>query len=64
MMNRTDDPLKDFDRHDTEQQKKLDRLPKCTECGEPIQQEKAVCIDGDFYCDHCLDEMRMSIGGD
>jgi late competence protein required for DNA uptake (superfamily II DNA/RNA helicase) len=60
----TGDPLADFDRHDAEQQRKLEELPCCERCGYHIQQEKAVCIDGDYYCDDCLDEMRKPIGDD
>jgi formylmethanofuran dehydrogenase subunit E len=56
------DPLKDFDRWDSQQQKRLDSLPKCKNCTHPIQQEDAVCIDGDYWCDDCLEEMRESIG--
>ena len=54
----TDDPVVDFERYDAKQQKKLDRLPKCCSCKEPIQQEKAVHMDGHWYCDECLDNMR------
>lgn len=57
----TDDPIADFHRHDAEQQKYLDKLPVCCGCGEPIQQAYAVCIDGDWYCDDCLDDMRQRI---
>lgn len=42
--------------HDMEQEERLNSLPKCKHCGEPIQQEKAVCIDGDYYCEDCEDE--------
>ena len=54
----TDDPIADFNRHDAEQQKLLERLPKCCCCDEPIQQEQAVRIDGRWYCDGCLQDMR------
>mgnify|MGYP002509326562 CR=1 FL=1 len=61
-MSYTDNPLDDFHRHDAKQQAWLDRLPKCENCGHPIQQEKAVKIKGFFYCDDCLDDdMRVSI---
>lgn len=58
----TDDPIADFNRWDAEQERWLKKLPKCKRCGERIQQERAVCIDGGYYCDECLDEMRESIG--
>lgn len=40
-----------WEAHDREQEEWLQSLPKCHHCGEPIQQEKAVCIDGDWYCE-------------
>lgn len=42
-------------------QKMLARLPKCHFCGEPIQQEDAVRIDGKWYCDRCLNDSRENI---
>lgn len=60
----TDDPHRDFDRWDAEQQRRLKKFPKCESCEEPIVQEDAVCLDGCYYCDPCLKESRISIGGD
>lgn len=60
----TGDPLKDFDRWDARRQERLERLPKCVCCGEHIQQDDAVCIDGKYYCDECLDNLREWIGDD
>lgn len=57
----TDDPIADFNRYDSEQQKYLKKLPVCCGCGEPIQQDDAVCIDGDWFCDDCLNDMRQHI---
>lgn len=39
----------------------LARLPKCELCGEPIQQEMAVYLDGVYYCDECLHDHRVCI---
>lgn len=64
MTYRTDDPIADFHRWDDEQQKQLEKLPKCKRCNHHIQQEDAVCIDGEYYCDTCLDGLRESIGDD
>ena len=58
---RTDNPDLDFLRYDSDQQDELDKLPKCWNCEEPIQQEDAVCIDGDWICDRCLTEFRRDI---
>lgn len=63
-MFRTDDPHADFDRWDAEKERKLKRMPECANCGEHIQQDTAVCIGGDYYCDECLNELRESIGDD
>lgn len=60
----SDDPVKDFDQWDQEQQRKLERLPACRACGEHIQQENAVRLEGYYYCDACLDDMRISIDVD
>ena len=57
----TDDPIQDFLNHDARQQAYLDKLPKCENCGQPIQQDTAVEIDGCLYCDECIDDMRVSI---
>ena len=62
MFYRTDDPLADLRRWEEEQEKKLKRLPLCICCEEHIRQDDAVCIDGDYYCDECLADMRERIG--
>lgn len=61
---RTDDPLRDFDRWDREQQKQLDKLPICIRCDHHIHQDAVVRIGGKYYCDECLHDMRVEIGGD
>lgn len=58
------DPFLDADRRDAEQERALERLPRCTRCRYRIEDEDAVCIDGDWYCDECLKELRRSIGDD
>ena len=54
----SDDPIADFERHDAQKEEELQNLPVCTCCEKPIQQERAVRINGDWYCDECLDDMR------
>lgn len=49
----TDDPLLDFWRHDREQAKRLERLPVCVGCSEPIQDERLWDINGFLFCDDC-----------
>lgn len=60
----TDDPLKDFESWDREQAKQLAKLPLCNICGEPIQQEKAFKLDGEFICDDCIDNLKEYIDVD
>ena len=51
----TDDPVADYARWDAEQARAQARLPRCSYCEEPIQQNTAVCIGGDeWFCDGCL----------
>lgn len=51
----TDDPVADAERHYAEQEEKLNKLPKCCYCGNPIQQEFAIYINDEWYCDDCLE---------
>ena len=55
------DNYKLWEIHDAEQAASLHKLPKCKECGEHIQQERAVYIGDNWYCDNCLDENRRYI---
>ena len=50
----TDDPVKDYDRYAEEQDKQLQKLPKCSICDEHIQDEKLCDIDGTIYCMECF----------
>lgn len=60
-MRYSDDPLADFNAWDMEQARQLARLPVCADCGEPIQQEDAIYINGDWLCDDCLDSYRREV---
>ena len=48
-------------RHDAEQEAALQELPVCCQCGEHIQQEDAVCINDEYICDSCLDDLRVEL---
>ena len=43
-------------RYEAEQQAKLDKLPKCEYCGEPITDEHLYDINGDIICEECLND--------
>jgi formylmethanofuran dehydrogenase subunit E len=60
----TDDPIADFFRHDAKQEAWRKSRPECCKCGEHIQDEDAVCIDYEYYCDECLRRMRKRVGDD
>ena len=55
MYYRTDDPVADFHRYDAEHQKKLNKLPKCADCGEPIQDDHYYLINDEPICPNCLE---------
>ena len=57
----TDNPHRDFYRYDAEMEDRLKNLPVCAYCNEPIQQESAVCVDDDWICDRCLEDLRRGI---
>lgn len=54
-MSYTDDPLLDFDRFDREQQKRLDRLPVCADCGEAVQDDHYYLINDAVICPDCME---------
>ena len=41
-------------RHDAELEAELEALPKCVECGNPIQDDYCYEINGEVICEHCL----------
>ena len=54
---RSGDPLDDFARHEHEQEEWLNSLPKCNHCGEPIQDERLMVIDGEKYHIDCAEKV-------
>lgn len=55
-MQRTDDPIADYDRYCEEVDRMQKELPQCECCGERITETKAVCIEGRWFCEDCEDE--------
>lgn len=41
--------------HDAEQSRLLSRLPICSYCGEPVQEEHYYLINDEILCKECLD---------
>jgi len=57
----TDDPIADAERWIREQDKQLERLPKCDYCGEPIQDEYYFDLCGDRVCERCIENMKRKV---
>lgn len=55
MMSRTDDPIADFNRYEDAIDRELAKLPKCSECDQPIQDENAYLINDEWICEDCMD---------
>ena len=45
-----------WEAHDRRQAQELKKLPECAYCENPIQDEAAYYINGDWYCERCLEE--------
>ena len=53
---RTDNPDRDFDRWDRQREKALAKLPRCSECDKPIQDDFCYEINGELICEECLND--------
>lgn len=51
----TDDPVADAERHFAKQDEELKKLPRCSECDEPIQDEYCFEIGDLLICYDCMD---------
>lgn len=53
-----------FEQHEAEQERWLAKLPICSECGEPIQDEDCYEINGELICPDCLKENHRKFTDD
>ncbi len=53
----SDNPVLDAERYMAEQERELEKLPLCSECGEPITDESCWDIDGELYCPDCAESL-------
>ena len=44
--------------HETKQEAMLERLPICSCCKEPIQDEWLYDFNGELYCERCMDDFK------
>ena len=49
------DNYSQWERHEAEKEDWLARLPVCSECHEPIQDERCYIFDGELICQSCLE---------
>ena len=49
------DPHADFLEHDADQERWLSTLPRCSECGEPIQDEYAYLFHDEWIHEECME---------
>lgn len=51
--------------HEARQQRELEeyieRLPICSECGQPMMCDWCYKIGDELICEHCMDEHRKSV---
>lgn len=54
----TDDPLMDYSRYEADQERWLERLPVCADCGEPIQDSHCYEYNGEYICPQCNEDLH------
>lgn len=52
------------DERDRDFERWLERRPVCVYCGEHIQEETALCLDGDWICEDCVKDNMKEVGGE
>ena len=48
----------ELNRREAEEHRWLAIRPRCSECGDPIQDEKLYNINGDLYCEECIENFK------
>jgi formylmethanofuran dehydrogenase subunit E len=56
----TDDPLRDWEQKCNQEEMYLSNLPKCDNCGEPIE-EVYWSLFGYTLCEKCVDDAKVYI---
>lgn len=57
----TDNPILDAERHQAAQDKLLEALPVCADCDNPIQDEEAYYINGEWICENCMESYKQVV---
>jgi hypothetical protein len=56
-MCRTDDPITDFHNHDAKMERHIARLPECTYCHDPIQDDYLYDTGHGILCEDCMKDL-------
>lgn len=64
MLFRTDDPVADADRYFAEQEREVQKLPKCYECENPIQTEHCYEVNDELICPDCMERNHRKLVDD
>lgn len=56
MFYRCEDAALDWDLYCADQEEDLKRYPKCCMCGNPITDDYLYEIDGEMYCEDCMED--------
>lgn len=51
----TDDPPADYDAYCRAQDKELEKVPVCADCGEHVQEDHFYLINDEVICPACLE---------
>lgn len=57
----SDNPVRDAERHQAAQDRRLARLPVCADCDHPIQDERAFYINGEWICQNCMSTYEKEV---
>jgi len=56
------DPVADYAAYSAHQQAELNKLPRCSHCDEPIQDDFCFEINDELICESCLnDNYRVDV---
>lgn len=57
-MYKSHDPIADLRMYQEDEARWLESRPKCSECGEPIQDESAFFYNDEWICEDCMMSFR------
>ena len=60
----TDDPVRDAEAWIREQDKVLERRPRCSYCDEPIIDDWYYDIEGEIICQYCVEDRKRRVDDD